>query len=388
MEKKKNQTTELPKWIQTRSWEVELLISGGAIISLLQFHDHLRIQIEKADTITFFQISGISESLIALHWLALYFALHLVTRAYWLSIVFLNKLFPDGHNVEATKLVEPYLTYNKRFDLAKQITTIDTLCSIIFCWAFISTLIIIGTYISFFILSLPSSLHSAFFLNFNFQLVVIPLIISFNIFLFDLFTFGLLRKNRFTAKLFLPIYWFWNKVSLGFIWRPNLELMFSKFKSKVAIAASVIIVFSVSLFIPTVFTNFLFIADQRKHSLSEILLDESNYMDKYSPEQWQRVTIQSDVITEEYVKIFIRYSVHVDKMVDEAKESNVSNIFKISINDSIYTKLQWVGITKMNGQKGIQTVVNIAHLENRMHLLKIEDKLNYDQPQFIPFWKE
>lgn len=70
------------------------------------------------------------------------------------------------------------------------------------------------------------------------------------------------------------------------------------------------------------------------------------------------------------------------------KERNLSNIYQISINDSIYTKLQWAGLSKMNGQKGIQTVVNITHLENRMHLLKIEDKLNYEQSLSIPFWKE
>lgn len=296
MEKKQNQPTELPKWIQTRSWEVELLISGGAIISLLQFHDYLSIQIEKAESITFFQIHGFSESLISLHLLALYFSIHLITRAYWLSIVFLNKLFPDGLGLQTTNLVEPYRTYYKRFDLVGQISTIDTLCSLIFCWAFTSTLLVIGTYISVFILSLPASIHLAIFPNFNFLVVALPLLISFNIFLFDLFTFGILRKNRFTAKVFLPIYWFWNKVSLGFIWRSNLELMFSKFKSKLSIAITVIVIFTVSLFVPKAFTNYLNLADQRKHSLSEILIDDNNYMDKYSPEQWQSVTIQSDVI--------------------------------------------------------------------------------------------
>ncbi len=86
MESNQNQTPEAPKWVQTRSWEVELLISGGAIISLLQLHDFLLIQIDKISTVTFVQTAAFSEALISIRLLAIYFAAHLVIRAYWLSI--------------------------------------------------------------------------------------------------------------------------------------------------------------------------------------------------------------------------------------------------------------------------------------------------------------
>lgn len=387
MESNQNQTPEAPKWVQTRSWEVELLISGGAIISLLQLHDFLLIQIDKISTVTFFQTSVFSEALISILLLAIYFAAHLVIRAYWLSIVFLNKLFPDGIGQKNSNLVEPYQTMNKRYDLVKQISVIDTLCSLIFCWSFTSALIVIGAYLSITTLTLPSSINSAFFLNFPFQIIALPLILSFFIFLFDLFTFGTLRKHRVTGKLFLPIYWLWNKISLGFIWRPNLELMFSNFKKKWAIALTIALIFTISLYLPKLFGNYLIMSDQRKHNLAEISIDEGSYMDKYLPEQWQNITIQSDVITDDYVKIFISYSIGDDWLVDKAKANDFSSIIKVSINDSIYTKVKWAGIAKRNGQKGIQGIINVRHLENGLHVLKVEE-LNSYNPSIIPFWKE
>ena len=110
-------------------------------------------------------------------------------------------------------------------------------------------------------------------------------------------------------------------------------------------------------------------------------------MDKYSPDQWQDAAIQSDVITNEGLRIFIPYDKSDDRIIDDAKESNFSDIIIISINDSVYSNLQWVGINKMNGQKGVQTVINTTHLESKMHLLKIEE-LNDNSPIIIPFWKQ
>ena len=128
---------KLPDWlqkIQDNSSELELLISGGAIYALSQaskYINELSLDIHLAYGIEF-----MSELLIfiqvAVSVLFIGFVLHLVTRAYWLSLVCINYVYKKGVKYENLNMKFPFrYTQNKRPDLYKQILTADNLCGLI-----------------------------------------------------------------------------------------------------------------------------------------------------------------------------------------------------------------------------------------------------------------
>ena len=87
-----NSNHQIPKWlkqIMENSWELELLISGGAIFSLFQLSGSWVNWIESTNEFTFFL--GRSAILVigtlGLELLKIGFITHIILRAIWLSMV-------------------------------------------------------------------------------------------------------------------------------------------------------------------------------------------------------------------------------------------------------------------------------------------------------------
>ena len=104
---------KIPKWLsdlQENSWELELLISGGAIFTLFQVSDVW---------INWMEVIGITGSIparsvflmlgtLGLEVLKIGFISHLILRAFWLSMVCINYVFPAGINEDKVKWKKPY----------------------------------------------------------------------------------------------------------------------------------------------------------------------------------------------------------------------------------------------------------------------------------------
>lgn len=135
--------------------------------------------------------------------------------------------------------------------------------------------------------------------------------------------------------------------------------------------------------------DFISILDNRKYQTANIIMNEYEYENKLSPEKWSQITIQSDIITDNYLKLFVPYSWMDDTLIDslKTKEKYFHSIFKISLNDSICNELSWTGIVKTNGQKGIISVIDIERLGKGLNTLTVE-KLNLNDAKKIPFWKQ
>lgn len=89
----------IPQWlknVQENSWEIELLISGGAIFALFQLSD-VFIDFYNTGSILglginlhFFLVTGIY----ALKTLTIGFITHLMFRSFWLALICINYVFP------------------------------------------------------------------------------------------------------------------------------------------------------------------------------------------------------------------------------------------------------------------------------------------------------
>lgn len=92
--------------IHRRTWEMELLISGGVLLALLQLPDALRASIGMLEThfsygqqyTAFF---AYTYSVMIARVLILAFVLHLATRAYWIGLIGLETVYPNGIDYDA-----------------------------------------------------------------------------------------------------------------------------------------------------------------------------------------------------------------------------------------------------------------------------------------------
>ena len=146
----KNNHHKIPAWlqkIQDNSSELELLISGGAIFALFQLsnlatHFFTELQVNSG-------LSYLNENLlvlqIVLKILTIGFILHLILRGYWLSLVCLNYVFPNGIKWEKLQPKKPFTIQNdERNDLYNEIVYADKLCGMSMYISVLCSITIIG----------------------------------------------------------------------------------------------------------------------------------------------------------------------------------------------------------------------------------------------------
>lgn len=134
-----------------RPWELELLISGAVVFSLLQVPgvvDGLfeRAQAHLGERAHFGAFMLYTYTKLILYTLISCFILHLGTRAYWVGLIGLETVFPHGVRWEDTTY-GPVITevYRKKLGrLQPRIDAADRFCSILFPLAF--TLVMVFAY--------------------------------------------------------------------------------------------------------------------------------------------------------------------------------------------------------------------------------------------------
>lgn len=399
---------EEEKKIHNSSWEIEILISGGAFFSLYQLSTVLYAFSEKLQGLVAPDLSGLGVWFLAvfltlgIRILSIYFAVHLTVRAFWLSLVLLQKIYPQGINIGRLRSAEPFLSNANKFDLGKRITSTDKLSGLVFSWAITFVIIYTGIILTF---GLPTILFTQIDREFPsnaktvwWMTIRVIFMLSIYVFFIDTFFYGFLRRSKFLAKFYYPIFVFWNTLSLGVLWRPSLQIIFTNVKSRwkasvVALLATIVVGFCT--LDEDDYTKML---SSKKNPPEEIMVNESRYLDKRTDEtkmQQQGSFIHSDIITDNVLKVFVNYNDLDAKYVDSLKTEKkyFSKIIKLSIDDSVYGYTTWIGIDRINGQTGIQTVIDISHLDKKMHILQIErmyeDKINLGSQKTlrIPFWK-
>ncbi|MBS0432416.1 MAG: hypothetical protein JSS21_08460 [Proteobacteria bacterium] len=123
----------------TPTWEVELLISGVAVFAMLQLpgwlNDRLRFVLPRfganwdgALAIVFVYLVGAAVILAAT------FALHLLLRAYWIALVGMHSVYPDGIRWERLRMgpIEREVMQRRDGDFSAMIERADNRASIVF----------------------------------------------------------------------------------------------------------------------------------------------------------------------------------------------------------------------------------------------------------------
>lgn len=387
---------QIPDWIkelQENSWQIELLISGGAIFTLFQLEDLFLDFMMRIKMIAWLPGTGIFIILgmLAIKLLTLGFLGHLLLRSYWLGLLCVNYVFPKGIAKFKQSNKPPFKNKFLEGDsLQDEIHKVDSASGLVMYVSVLATIVIAGFIVlAIFFLTLPSMFIDLEDWYFE---IIITALFTYHI---DLFLFGFLRKIPGVSYLVFPFFWMFDRLSFRVFYAKSLRL----FSSNVSKTKTFIGIFTVTI-VGMFFTyNAVYrimhwpnMIDAREHRWTMAEGDEwmtpHNYMDLANAEGLKSYSpsIQSEIITENYLKIYIPYNKRWDETVP--KDDFISNYVGIDIDDSTYSDINWANFwADKNELIGLRTLIDIRHLEKSHHVLTIFNTTKKEESAYtIPFW--
>lgn len=430
--------------LRRQSWEMELLVTGFVLIGLLQLPDYLKhiqeilsMNMEGNSILKSYVIYvPISVLMVGIRIMTMNLILLLLLRGFWIGLIGLTSAFPNGINHENLSFSERFATYlrQKSVDTESIIVRLDNICSSVFALSFLTFFIIISLGLYLTQLQIFTSLFNMaitrnaagnilyFLLALISGLIMLFYLLGGILKMIDFVSVGILKKinKKWFARPYFLISRFISIVTLAFIYRPIYYILSSNFPKNVIR----LVLFIYLIIAGSIFFNFKFSSDHHYYpqffrNTYEVSYNEYENLRPDDAGVLQNATIQSDVINDNYIKLFIPYNVTDNQKLKslcpdlkslrtefssyipflkpsiDINKSNVkaalkcfSEFYRISVDDSVYSHLNFFFYRHPNNDEpGIITHIPVHHLEPGYHSLKILEKEN-ENPNIIQFWKE
>ena len=422
--------------LQQQSWELELIISGFAIFGLFTAYDPLKAEILNArSSEQAFRLIINSVAFIACSILLFNLLLHVVLRGVWIGALGLRYVSGDI-DFNVLKYGDKFKTYLKKrivsFD--RYIATLENYCSVLFALSFLTIFFVLG--LTLIILTLALIGHfvvdnedlpkwiSNFIGNPLMALMALGMLLTF----IDFVSLGILKRNKWVARIYFPFYWVFSHLSLSFLYRPLLyNFLDNKFGKRLIIMLTPIYITILILSGLKFRTSNYFDA---KLDSNAFIANNENYRDLITgtDDIAAQMTIQSKVIRTPYINFFINYSEDLEDQIIEFNDSlkppedrrglisknfrfNPDWFERIRNKDSIRTmyvntfndihsfkidtlKFQgdFIIATDNKERVGFESFINIKGLSEGKHLLQLirkqrkNDSLVERAQTKIPFW--
>ena len=344
----KNKKSNLFSNLKINSWEVEILIVGFLLISLLQiptflinqFSD-LRLKLDVlSDHLIFQNLSIIiawGSLLISTRIIIINLAIYVILRSFWVGLVGLSFVFPKGIKIDKLSYNQYFMKKFINYDLENDIQKIDKLCSSIFSFAFLVTLTTISV-----IILLIELILLIYFLNLIFgELTLLEDIITFtflipsSLYIFDFLSFGLIKRIKWKpiAIMYYYIYLVFNYLSLGFVYNNLYYTYISNVKARY-------IFFPILLLI----SYFYFNSFDNRFDFSSFGGSKYNASYNFYENQFNNINlktlkrptpfIQSNIIQDNYLELHIPYNASINSGLENLC-TEINNIYDIENTDSI-----------------------------------------------------
>ncbi|GMN11663.1 hypothetical protein MTsPCn9_28460 [Croceitalea sp. MTPC9] len=424
--------------LQQQSWELELLISGFAIFGLFTAYEPVKIEMIQASNeqqiysfvIYFLALTACSILLFNL-------LLHVILRGLWIGALGLRYVSGDIE-FEKLKYADRFKKYlSKRIvSFDRYIGSLENYCSILFAVSFLLIFYVLALTVVIIVLVLIANfiIDNENLPNWVSNWVGIPLMIflvagMFFTF-FDFVTQGLLKRNKWIAKIYFPIYWVFSFLTLSFLYRPLVyNFLDNKFgKRLILLLTPIYLLILIVASLEYQNSNYL---DKERDSSSQFA-NKENYMDLLTEDGDfpGEVVIPSKIIRTPYLPIFIPYKENIEDRIfaydstlkpkkdlrglssgvnfstswedqfDSKKQRdsirkrylelfNETHSFKI---DTIKIDGNFIVTTSNKGQLGFETNLNIRDIPEGMHILKLNRlRKRKDTTQTlleaqVPFW--
>lgn len=315
MTDKQSTTEKTPKWLRTiqlNSWEAELLISALVLYGLFQVPEYLdKVALQNFDRDS--QISGLFKIFQrATVLLSFGYILHILVRGMWVASVGMSYVFPEGINQEKLRFKGKFeKELSNGASLVKVVLRLEQLSSTIYGISFIIFGTLVGFGTSFFLLVYSVELfnplinangYAAILLGIIF---ILYLLISLIVFI-DFITNGLFRRWTWAAKWFYYVAVFFRVITLSFLYRKSLLVLISNTKGWKS--------YLIPILILSVTSGYVFTNKTQRDNWTKKYLNESirptffsnNYENLRHQDERLMVTIQSDIINQNTVRIFLR----------------------------------------------------------------------------------
>jgi len=422
-----------PDWLQAleaQSWQAELIASGLAIYGSLSMGIYI-------DSFAEWAVLRFSDRILSILYffmfyiyiahavLVISFITHLALRILWAGILGLSSVYPTGINME-TKVYAAHFKDNLKQefpDLSKYSMELDKLCSMIF--SILCAMIIVLISISFWIVGYmilselllkiaPESVVNYF----GFALIGFLLLYSI---IGGLLTQGKIKDSKFAKKYayklnqrFGKLFYFFGYKAFSYI----TQTIRTNVTSKLFFFGMMGILFTSMLMAIPRFQKIVpyympkLYVDLNGH---ESRVDKASYLDKLENASILLPVIQSEIIKESYIKLYIPKYGREDEIIstvcgefewndDLATQKNreLQNAFKVECAGKYY-KISIDNITLKNvdfqyrrnlynDKEGYLTYINADTLKVGTHSIKIESAYNGgEETSFqreIPFYKE
>ncbi len=423
------ENNKVSKWLarlQENSWEPEIFISGIILFSLFQipaYLDEYAAYIDREIDLgnNAMLIFGIVD--VGIYWLIVGFVFHLFTRGIWTSLIGLSFVFPKGINRSNLRYAPKFENKVRNIPpLEVKINQLEKLSSAIFSISFLLFMSMIAVTLWFcFLLAVIFSMLQILGINrinstsgMLIPAIVMVILITSFIYLIDFISLGIFKKNKVIATIFAPIHWFFSKLALSGLYANIYYIYISNVKKwKIVIALLIYIIVSIGAVTwhvsKSIVGSNVYYSGLDMFTLSrEHFTSDQYYQDKNSdipPE----ISIQSDVIDENVLKLFIEHKrnyelffkdscslgdaidtiANVDEKAKAIKHC-LSQFYHVYIDDTLVANLDFVFYKneKFN-QKGFLNWIDIGHLEKGIHQVKVQGSLS-DRIRFryfVPFYK-
>ncbi|WP_350294012.1 hypothetical protein [uncultured Croceitalea sp.] len=308
--------------LQQQSWELELLISGFAIFGLFTAYEPLKIEMINAENqkqIYSFVIHFIA--LIACSILLFNLLLHVVLRGLWIGALGLRYVSGDIE-FDKLKYTDKFKNYlqKKIVSFDRYIGSLENYCSVLFAISFllIFYVLALAMVIICFVLIANFIIENDNLPNWISQGVGITLVVflALGMFLtfFDFITQGLLKRNKWVAKVYFPIYWVFSFITLSFLYRPLVyNFLDHKFgKRLILLLTPIYIIILILASVKYNNSNYL-----EERSSSSRFANKENYQDMIieNTDYPGEIVIASKVIRTPYLHIFIPFRENIEDRI-------------------------------------------------------------------------
>ncbi|MBK8656567.1 MAG: hypothetical protein IPN20_22235 [Haliscomenobacter sp.] len=311
--------------LQRDSWNLELLISGFSIFLLIGLIDKLVSyfgniwaatgHIQSTVMMLNFLLAVVTLGAITL---TINLVLHMLLRGFWIGGIGLRSVSKEIP-LEKLRYAEPFASrLSERVpSLDKVLQRIDRICSGIFAFAFLIALMFFSLFSVILVmvgcLFFLTQLIPLFPEKVNFipgifigGFILVWLSLS-ALYFADTITLGLLKRKRWIARWYYPVYQFFGLVSFAYVYRSiyyHLITNYSRRKIQLALFAY-LFGFMAIPFIK--YDYFIFFPDTPKGTEME-----TNYYDALRPEDTfiQVASIPDRMVEGDFLPVFIRYNVN------------------------------------------------------------------------------
>ena len=430
-------SSRLSEWLDRlalESWQLELVISGFAIFLLIGIYgplDDLGIALARSGMSQRLLVGlGLALGILTAAWFILLvnLGIHVLFRGLWISAIGLRSV-SDDIDFESLRFTPRFDRFLQRhvgsFD--RYIERLEKICSILFAFTFLILFMLLAVAGVFALFGLSYLLWEwlglrgkPFFAIFNILILAGGLL-----YFIDFLSLGYLKRVRWLAPFYYPIYRFFSLVTFARLYRPlYYNLIDNRFGRGVGfLLLPYIIVLIVG-------SSLKFVSDAYfPESPPAHTVLKTDYYDDQRPEGAivESPCIPSRFVGNGFLELFIPYLPAKDDKNIEANcpglevanftgltlEGSITiqrnrngfntdsillcmgNLHQVHVDDSLFASPSFRFYTHPQRQaNGLLAIFDVQHLTRGEHLLRVEtrrlreDSLVWEQAAYIPFWKE